>query len=226
MNRNERKRAGWRRITGRLLLFFAALAGTITFAPQLLAWPYSAEIGRTKIYSERPIPPEMRSVLARADALVASSPLNDPGLERRLFLTEGGWRWNVLALTTRGAFALRRPFRDAILINRNDVAADRVHNGAVPPGTRTLSSVIAHETTHILVARHLGEWRALMLPGWKSEGYADHVAAESGLSDAEYARLRAQGVRNRPMFYYESRRRVAATLARNGNDVDRMLTED
>ena len=224
MDRIGNDRGGLRRLVGRLLLFVAALAGTTTFAPQLLAWPYSAEIGRTRVYSERPIPPEMRQVLARADALVAHSPLADPGLERRLFLTDGGWRWNVLALTSRGAMALRRPFRDAIIVNRSDIAADRMENA--PGGTRTLSSVIAHETTHVLVARHLGEWRALMLPTWKSEGYADHVSGGSSLSDADYARLRTAGRQNRAMFYYESRRRVAETLAREGNDVDRLLTRD
>ena len=41
--------------------------------------------------------------------------------------------------------------------------------------------MIAHETTHVLVARRYGEWRAAMLSAWKSEGYADHVARESSL---------------------------------------------
>jgi hypothetical protein len=148
---------GWRRgramrIARWALLGVVALLVTTTAAPQLLAWPYSAEIGRTIIYSERPIPPEMRAVLARSDALLARSPLAEPNMERRLFLTDGGWRWDLLALTSRGAFALRRPLRDAIIVNDANVAADRVENGAPVGGARSLSGVIAHETTHILVA--------------------------------------------------------------------------
>src|SRR6185437_3251951 len=222
---------GWRRgraarIVQVALLFALALLATATAAPQLLAWPYSAEIGRTLVYSERPIPAEMRRVLARSDALVARSPLAEPGLERRLFLTDGGWRWDLLALTSRGAFALRRPLRDAIVVNASDVAADRVENGAPVGGVRTLSGVIAHETTHLLVARRLGEWSAFLLPSWKSEGYADYVARESSLGDGDYARLRANGARREAMFYYEARRRVAAALARNGGDVTRFLGGD
>ncbi len=57
-------------------------------------------------------------------------------------------------------------------------------------GTRTLSGVIAHETTHIMLANHLGEVRSVMLPTWQQEGYADHVAGESSLTDAEASRLR------------------------------------
>jgi hypothetical protein len=214
------------RIAQGVALFLVALLGTATAAPQLLAWPYSAEIGHTRIYSESPIPPEMRAVLARSDALVARSPFAQPGLERRLFLTDGGWRWDLLALTSRGAFALRRPLRDAIVVNASNVAADRVENGAPVGGARSLSGVIAHETTHLIVAHRLGEWRAFMLPGWKSEGYADYVARESSLGDADYARLRANGARRDAMFYYEARRRVAEALRRNGGDVERFLTAD
>jgi len=219
----EWRRSRAMRIAQGLLLSAAVLIGATTAAPQLLAWPYSAEIGRTRIYSETPIPPEMRAVLARSDALVARSPLAGPALDRRLFLSQGGWRWELLALTSHGAFAFRRPFRDAIVVNASDAAADRVENGAPVGGSRTLSGVIAHETMHILIARRLGEWGAFMLPGWKSEGYADHVARESSLSDGDYARLRANGARRPAMFYYEARRRVAEALSRNGGDVDRLL---
>ena len=220
---------GWRRsraarIAQGAILFLVALLGTATAAPQLLAWPYSARIGHTLVYSETPIPPQISSVLARSDALVAGSPFAERGLERRLFLTQGGWRWDLLALTTSGAFALRRPFRDAIIVNASDVAADRVENGAPVGGVRSLSGVIAHETTHLLVARRLGEWRAFMLPSWKSEGYADYVARESSLGDADYARLRANGAGRPAMFYYEARRRVAEALRRDGGNVDRLLT--
>ena len=219
---------GWRhsrlgRLVQAMALLLVVLLVTTTAAPQLLAWPYSAEIGRTRIYSETPIPPQMRDLLARSDALLARSRIKEPGLERSLFLTDGGWRWNLLALTSHGAFALRRPFRDAIIVNASDVAADRVENGAPVGGVRSLSGVIAHETTHVLVAHHLGEVRAFLLPRWKSEGYADYVANESSLGDGDYARLHANGASRPAMFYYEARRRVAAALRRNGGNVDTLF---
>jgi hypothetical protein len=218
-----RRRGRAVRIAGRVLLAAVALLVAVGVAPQLLAWPYSADFGATRVYSEAPIPPEMRRVLARADALDAASPLADPRLARTIFLSDGGWRWDLLALTGYGAFGLRRPFRDAIVVNASDIAADRVENGAPVGGARTLSGVIAHETAHILVAHHIGEWRALLLPGWKSEGYADYVARESSLSDAEYAQLRANGARREAMFYYEARRRVAEALRRSRGNVDAFM---
>lgn len=211
-----------RRLAGWLLVFGAVLTVSVSLAPGLLAWPYQAKRGDTRIYSETVIPPQIDRVLARSDALLARSPIHRAG-PRAIFLTDGGWRWDVLALTSRGAFALRRPFRDAIVINASDVAADRVENGAAVGGTRSLSGVIAHETTHIDVAHRYGELRAAMLPTWKSEGYADHVAGASSLGDADYRRLAAARARTPAMAYYEARRRVDAELARNGNDVDALM---
>lgn len=219
----RRKRSRGVRAAEAALLLLVALVGSAGAAPQLLAWPYQAEQGATLVYSERPIPPEIATVLARSDALLAQSGINDPSLRRALFLTEGGWRWSILSLTSRDAFALRRPWRDAIIVNRNDVAADRVETGRAVGGTRRLSAIIAHETTHVLVARRYGQLRAAMLPAWKSEGYADHVAQESSLGTEEYRRLRRAGASHPAMLYYEGRRRVAEALRRSGGDVDALF---
>ncbi len=216
-------------IAKRLAVGLASLVGLLllstTIAPELLAWPYKAERGRTIVYAERPIPAEIDRVLARTDALLAQSPLNDEGMKRRIFLSEGGWRWRVAALASAGAFGLRRPFRDAILFNRSDVAADRVTNGREIGGVRTLSGTIAHELTHILVARRLGEIRARMLPTWKQEGYADHVAQESSLSEEDYRALKESGTDHPALPYYEGRLRVAEMLRANGGDVDALLAD-
>ena len=84
----------------------------------------------------------------------------------------------------------------------------------------TLSGVIAHETTHIMIANHLGEVRSAMLPTWQQEGYADHVARESSLTDAEAAGLRKTDPGASALLYYDARRRVAAALSAKGGSVD------
>jgi len=220
--RDKRRRR--RRIVNSTAVAIALVIGSLTTAPELLAWPYMAERGNVRIYSESPIPPEIDAVLARADRLLAQSPVHDPAASRRLFLSDGGWRWNLVALTSRGAFALRRPFRSAILLNRSDVAHDRIMNG--PGAVRTLSGVIAHEVTHIDVAQRIGEVRAAMLPTWKSEGYADHVAQESSLTADQAAQLRASGADHPALVYFEGRQRVAAALRANGGNVEALMRGD
>lgn len=200
----------------------ALLAGTsISYAPWMLAFPYRAAFGSTVVYSEQPILPQLRSELARADELLAQSPLWAGSVRRTIYLTDGGWRWT--ALGARRSFAFRRLFSDAIVVNRSDIEHDRVANGRTIGGVRTLSGVIAHETTHILVARRLGDLRAAMLPVWKREGYADYVAQESSLSDADAARLHEVAPNSRALAYYEYRKRVATFLEQDGGTVDLLL---
>ncbi len=209
-----------------IVAFLLLPAVAVVYAPQLLAFPYKQRIGTITVYAERPINPRIGSELARAEGLLRTSPIYAGPLDRSLFLTDGGWRWRLLAIQSPGAFALRRPFSSAIVFNRSDVAADRVTNGRAIGGTRTLSGVIAHETTHIMIANHLGELRSAMLSTWQQEGYADHVARESSLSDADAARLRKTDPGAPALVYYDARQRVAAALSAKRGSVDAFLAGD
>jgi hypothetical protein len=200
--------------------FLLLLAVAVVHAPQLLAFPFEEHVGGVTVYAERPIDPRIASELARADGLLRASPIYTGPLDRSLFLTDGGWRWRLLAIQSPGAFAFRRPFSSAIVFNHSDVAADRVTNGRAIGGTRTLSGVIAHETTHIMIANHLGEIRSALLPTWQQEGYADYVARESSLTDAEAARLRQIDPAAPALVYHDVRRRVAAALSAKRGSVD------
>lgn len=215
-------RASW--LVGLLIAYPTASVAM----PQMLFFPYQAQIGTTRVYAESPIDRvAMAQTLARADARLATSPLDDRTVGTRLFLTDGGWRWLLLSFGSRTSLALTRPMSDlmadAVIVNRRAVSID----GAAPDGIRKrrLSSVVAHERTHMLVRVHLGWVRALTLPLWKSEGYADYVAGDSTLSAAEAERLRAAGSKHMALAYYDARLRVTAALAKNGGDVRKLLRE-
>lgn len=224
-------KAGRRRRPLTLLLgLLAALWGSALAAPQLLAFPYRAEIGSTTVYSEAPLRAgEMRAVLDRAERLARRMGISDPA-GTRLFLTDGGWRWSLLALTSRGAFAYTRPIStiasDAVIVNRADPAADMAYNGRTVGGRRQLSGVIAHERTHILMGRKLGLVRSAMLPAWQREGYADYVAGESSLSDADYARLKRAGAAHPALPYVEGRKRIEAMARTRGGTIAALFGAD
>ena len=218
------RRSFWR-IANFCLGLIGLLLGSAVVAPQLLAFPYHADVGTTRVYAETPLDPAMvRTVLARADARLATSPLHDGPVGTRVFLTDGGWRWRLLALTNGESLGFTRPASDivsgAVILNRSDVARDSVTTAF---GTRALSDIIAHERTHIMVRRHLGPIDGLLLPAWIGEGYADHVAGSSTLSGDQAAQLRRDRRQPRALFYYDSRRRVEAVLAANGGDVEALL---
>ena len=70
-----------------------------------------------------------------------------------------------------------RPAAQQELVGANDL----VFRDAADFDRRTLSGVIAHEVTHLLIRRKFGYWRNLAFPTWKKEGYAEYVAGGSTL---------------------------------------------
>jgi len=195
------------------LLAAALLFLGVTRVPAALAFPHRATLGSATVLSDRPIDPALGDRLVRANALVAAAGLEGSDRPHRIVLTDGGWRWQVLSLTAARAFGLRRPFSATLVLNRSDVARDRIYNGL--GRSRSLSGTIAHEMAHWLTAERIGEVRALQQPTWAWEGFADHVAQESTLSPAEAERVRAADPASVALAYFDGRRRVAAALARD-----------
>lgn len=206
-----------------LLLVALPLISPIA-APQLLAFPYHSSAGGQQIWSEERLPErQLNAVLDHSTTLVAQSPLARPPERRHIFLTRGGWRWTWLALQNRSTLAISRGINDAIIINRSDLASDRMVNESRIARARTLSGIIAHETCHGTERRHFGADVDFTKPTWLREGYCDHVAQESGLSDEQAAALLARGESHRALVYCQGRRRVAAELQRNGGSVDALF---
>lgn len=194
------------------------------FCPQLLAFPYRTMVGETPVYSSTPLSPGVADVIARADERVRASPLFRPGILRRpIFLTDGGLRWRILSLGSGGAFGVTRPLAEHVVVNRSSIADDRVWNGSAVAGSRSLSGVIAHERTHMLIRARFGLIADRLYPVWVREGYCDHVAGGGTLTDAEAARLRAEGSAAPALFYYDSRKRVERELAASGGSVEALF---
>lgn len=214
---------------GKPILTLGLIAGLVVvygtaslFQPRLLLFPHHRTIGATTVYSDAPVDDDAVAVIGRADALVRGSALFEPDvLDHPVFLTDGGWRWRVLAFQTPTAFAQTRPLSQAIVVNRSSPARDRVFSG--DGAARSLSAVIAHERTHALIRDRFGLVASAAFPVWVVEGYCDHVAGSSTLSDTEAARLVAEGRRTPALVYYQSRKRVDATLEDNGGSVEQLF---
>lgn len=203
-----------------VLLSVLLAFGSVLLHPQLLFFPHQRTVGATTIFSESPIPDEVEGVVRRSDALARTSPLFTPGaLQRPIYLTNGGLRWRLLTVGST-AFAISRPPTEAIVINRSNVVTDQIWNSADPRAARRLSDVIAHERTHLLIRKRFGLLASRLYPAWVVEGYCDHVAGSSTLSDEAAVRLIAEGQRTPALFYYESRKRVERELAANGGSVE------
>jgi hypothetical protein len=75
------------------------------------------------------------------------------------------------------------------MINKTDVAADRVMMNRDQRNLRSLSGVIAHEVTHLFIRERYGTLAASMMPIWKNEGYCEYIAGDTTMPFEEGIRL-------------------------------------
>ena len=205
----------WRRDV--TIVAILALIAAPPFYPALLGFPHVAQSNGDTFYSDVPIDRDaLDRVTARANQLVASSPLAARAEPRKIYLTDGGWRWRWLAANQASSLAISRPFSEAIVVNRSDANANKMQSAF---GVRTLSSIIAHEKCHGLERRAFGIQSDFSKPNWLREGYCDHVAQESTLSDDQAHQLQQAGKTPPALSYWLGRKKVEAALAANHNDV-------
>ena len=214
------------RTLGIVLTVVAAMLGVSILMPQSLAFPYRTKVGEITVDSVEAPGPELAGIVAAAQARIAKSEIAEPLGPRSIFLTDGGWRWQLLSLpSSHGAFAITRPFSTSITVNMSSIRGNEVRNGAAVGGDRTLSGTIAHESTHLLIYRRYGIVAAIGFPRWAVEGYCDHVAGESSLNAEEAAKLRREGAAPPALIYYDARARVDQALS-SGTTVDALMRGD
>jgi len=151
--------------------------------PQVL-FAHEISYRSVAVYSRQPLGKEIYTVLDRVEARLAASGIQDGAVRPRVFLTDGFDSYALWGLYLGGnSFGKSYPLLPTgnIFINKSDPARDAVLRRATAHTERSLSGVIAHETTHLLIRRKFGYWRNLTFPSWKKEGYAEYVAGGSTL---------------------------------------------
>ena len=152
--------------------------------PQLL-FAHEISYRNLTVYSREPFDQNVYAVLDRVESRLAASEINNQEVKPKIFLTNGFSLYSLLSLYLgrnsfgKGYAALPT---NNIFINKSDLAKDLVFRNAPANNERSLSGVIAHETTHLLIRKKFGYWRNLTMPTWKKEGYAEYVAGGSTLN--------------------------------------------
>jgi hypothetical protein len=170
-------------VRGVLLLITAAFLLLLSF-PQLL-FAHQATYKNFRVYSREPLDQSINAVLDKAEARLATSPINDDSVKPKVFLTNSYGFYRGLSLNigwnSFGKGYALLPTSN-VFINKSDAARDTVFRDTPTNNARSLSGVIAHEVTHLLIRKRYGYWRNVMMPAWKKEGYAEYVAGGPTLS--------------------------------------------
>lgn len=170
--------------TVRYLVVSAAVAYVLLLSfPQVL-FAHQMSYRNLTVYSREPFDKNIYAVLDRVESQVTASELNSQHVRPKIFLTGSYSFYKSISLFIGGnSFGKGFPLLPTsnIFINRSDVSQDLVLRRAAENDRRSLSGVIAHEVTHLLIRKKVGYWRNIRMPVWKKEGYAEYVAGGSTL---------------------------------------------
>jgi hypothetical protein len=152
--------------------------------PQVL-FAHEVSYKNFTVYSREPLDRNVYAVLDKVETKLSASTINNQAVKPKIFLINShGWYRVVNLYLGANSFGKGFPMLPTsnIFINRFDLATDLVFRNAPQDNQRSLSGVIAHETTHLLIRKRFGYLRNLTMPGWKKEGYSEYVAGGSTLN--------------------------------------------
>ncbi len=172
----------YKAVRGVVLTIVVAYVLLLSF-PQVL-FAHQVSYKNFTVYSRKPLDSSIYVVLDRVDSKLATSPINNPEVKPRIFLTDSHRLYKGLSLMVGGnSFGKGFPVLPTsnIFISRTDVHSDLVFRDARENNQRSLSGVIAHEITHLHLRRRFGYLQSLTFPTWKREGFCEYVAGGSTL---------------------------------------------
>ena len=158
---------------GKFRRLYSVLSGTVigltiayflllNFPQSLLANSVSYE--KFTVYSGEPLEPGIEKVLDSAETRLRHSTIYDETVARRIYLTESHAMYTLLSHKAYMSFANSVPFVNNVIINRSDIAADRVFLNREKNNSRSLSGVIAHEVVHLFIRNRYGTVQASLMP--------------------------------------------------------------
>ena len=168
----------------RSLVFSLAAAYVLLLCfPQLL-FAHEVSYKNFTVYSREPLDQSVYVVLDRVESRLSASTINSQEVKPQIFLINSHRLYTIMNLYLGGdSFGKGFPMlpTNNVFINRSELSRDLVFRNAPSETQRSLSGVIAHETTHLLIRKRYGYWKNLTMPAWKKEGYSEYVAGGSTL---------------------------------------------
>ncbi|MCM3904734.1 MAG: hypothetical protein ND866_23810 [Pyrinomonadaceae bacterium] len=172
------------RVVRSLIISLVAAYLLLLSFPQVL-FAHEVSYKNFTVYSREPLDQNVYAVLDRVETRLSASTINNQSVKPQIFLIHSHGFYKIVSLYLGGnSFGKGFPMlpTNNIFINRSDLATDLVFRNAAADNQRSLSGVIAHETTHLLIRKRFGYWKNLTMPVWKREGYSEYVAGGSTLN--------------------------------------------
>jgi len=178
--------------TGRYILLSLAAAYILVLSYPQVLFAHQVSYKNFTVYSREPLDQGIYTMLDKVETRLASSSLNTPDVKPKIFLTNSQHLYSLLSLYI-GGNSFGKGFAPLptsnVFINKADVGRDLVFRDAPENNQRSLSGVVSHEITHLLIRNKFGYLKNLTTPVWKREGYCEYVSGGSTLDYETDVRL-------------------------------------
>lgn len=186
------------------LVTLAAAYVFLLMYPQIL-FAHEVSYKNFTVYSREPLDQNIHAVLDKVEGRLATSPLDTPEVKPKIFLTSSQKLYSLLTLYIGGnSFGKGLPLLPTsnVFINQTDVGQDLVFRNAPTSNKRSLSGVVTHEVTHLLIRNRFGYLKNVTLPAWKKEGYCEYVSGGATLDYETGVRLWKANPQNDTGYQY------------------------
>jgi hypothetical protein len=174
-----------KKISYSIVIFVVILYVLILIFPQFLFANKFEYKNFTVYYHNEENEKDLKAVLDKSIELLAKTELFNQKVKQKIYLCNEHSEFNFFAPMAKTALAVNYPIINNIFITKSSFFDDRILkiNEEKNLKARTLSGIIAHETTHSLLENELGIIKNKFLPTWKMEGFCDFIANESSYDE-------------------------------------------
>jgi len=178
--------------TGRYLFLALAAAYLLLLSYPQVLFAHQVSYKNFTVYSREPLDQSVYAMLDKVETRLATSALNTPDVKPKIFLTNSKNLYSLLSLYI-GDNSFGKGFgvlpTSNVFINEANVGQDLVFRKAQANNQRSLSGVVSHEVTHLLIRNKFGYLKNFTMPVWKREGYCEYVSGGSTLDYETGVRL-------------------------------------
>ena len=178
--------------TGRYVFLSLASAYMLLLCYPQILFAHEVSYKNFTVYSREPLDKDVYAMLYKVEMQLSVSPLNSSDVKPKIFLTNSQRLYSLLSLYF-GANSFGKGYAalptSNVFINETNIAQDLVFRKAPANNQRSLSGVVSHEITHLLIRKKFGYVKNITMPTWKKEGYAEYVAGGSTLDYETGVRL-------------------------------------
>ncbi len=161
-----------------IIIALALIFIVLVIFPNLTIYHHKVIYKKFRIYSDKKIDDNIFQILDEVEKKLSRSEIYNEKVKYRMYLSSNIKLYATFVPGQKNAFAAAFPIFKNIFVSQTDIKSNKVYRNAKEDNERSLSSVLAHEATHILIEKKIGIRGNRKLATWKKEGYCEYIGGE------------------------------------------------